>query len=245
MKLSIIVTTWGVEPWVDACRESIRAAMARTQTEVEVVEVCNGNGVAAARNEGLARTTGDYVWFVDGDDVIHPAAIERIVAAIAACPGVDIVHFKLQSGTDFTEAAVAPVRYDLTEKGVLAAAYRLHARWLLGSSAVYRRGLVTDMRFENLVKAEDSLWGRRAFYAARSLVWLPEALYGYRQRPSGANQMRDRRHYDDARRAGWLMLIEGLKVPGIRGRVIFDWLRYRLRELPKWMQQDSDAETRR
>ena len=237
MKLSIIVTTWGVEPWVKACLDSVRRA-AEGQ-DVEVLEICNGSGAAAARNEGLAKATGDYVWFVDGDDVIRTDAVVRIADTVKAHPGVDVIHFKIAClGDDerlpSADGEVAETAFDLRRRGGLTAAYRRHARWLLGSSAVYRRGLVKDMRFEPLAKGEDSLWGRRAFYAATSLVYLDTALYGYRRRPEGADQTRDRRHYEDALRAGWLMLREGLEVPGIRCRVIFDWLRYRFRELPKW-----------
>ena len=237
MKLSIIVTTWGVEPWVGGCLDSVRRA-AEGQ-DVEVLEICNGTGAAAARNEGLAKATGDYVWFVDGDDFVSPDAIVRIAAAVKAHPGVDIVHFRLADVGDGRSlppsgSQVVGAFFDLRRRAGLTEAYRHHARWLLGSSAVYRRELVKDMRFEPLVKGEDSLWGRRAFYAAASLVYLDTELYGYRRRPTGADQTRDRRHYDDARRAGWEMMVEGLKVPGIRFRVFLDWLRLRFRELPKW-----------
>lgn len=239
MKLSIIVTTWGVEPWADACLDSVRRAAAGQ--DVEILTVSNGAGVAAARNEGLARATGDYVWFVDGDDVIREDAVRKIAAALRAAPDADIVRFYLRpfavDGTPWDAAAdeTAEIeRYDLSARGVRAEAYRKHARWLLASNAAYRRSFVEGMRFEDLVKGEDSLWGRRAFYAARSLVAIPAALYGYRRRPSGADQTRDAWHLADARRAGWLMLVEGLRVPDIRGRVVFDWLRYRFRELPKW-----------
>lgn len=245
MKLSIVVTTWGVERWADACLESVRRAA--EGFDVEVLVISNGSGVAAARNEGLEKATGDYVWFVDGDDVIRGDSVRRIAEAICTMPEVDIVRFDLRpfaEGKSFGEGdssvAMEDVeRYDLERRDELSAAYRKYARWLLASSAVYRRGLVKDMRFEDFVKGEDSLWGRRAFYAARSLVAIPAALYGYRRRSSGADQTRDARHYEDARRVGWLMLVEGLRVPGIRCRVIFDWLRYRFRELPKWYNTDE------
>ncbi len=40
-------------------------------------------GIAAARNRGLAAATGDYIVFVDGDDLLRPgslAALDRIIA---------------------------------------------------------------------------------------------------------------------------------------------------------------------
>lgn len=85
MKISVIVTTWGCEPWTAACRTSVRAARERVEsrggrarTEVEVIEVCDGSGVWNARNEGLRRATGDWLAFVDGDDEIDAAWLEVI-----------------------------------------------------------------------------------------------------------------------------------------------------------------------
>lgn len=239
MRLSIVVTTWGVEAWADECLESIRRAA--DGHDVEILAVSNGQGVSAARNEGLQKATGEYIWFVDGDDVVRADSVVRILDAIQATPGVDIVSFYRKpfaaEGTfeDTSSSETEDVeRYNLADRRARAVAYRKYALWLIATSAAYRRSFVAGQRFENFVKGEDSLWGRRAFYAARSLVAIPAALYGYRRRSSGADQTHDARHYDDARRVGWLMLIEGLKVPGIRSRVVFDWLRYRFWELPKW-----------
>jgi len=36
-------------------------------------------GVSAARNKGLETATGDYIFFLDGDDYLHPQAIEILV----------------------------------------------------------------------------------------------------------------------------------------------------------------------
>lgn len=240
MMLSVIVTTWGVEPWAKACLASVRQAA--VGQDVEILEISNGAGVSTARNEGLLKASGDYVWFVDGDDLIRADAIRRIREAIRTTPGVDIVRFDLMpfaadgrfETVCVSDETAAIERYDLRSRSVRAVAYRKYARWLLASNAAYRRGLVERMRFDDFVKGEDSLWGRRAFYAARSLASIPAALYGYRRRSTGADQTRDARHYADARHVGWLMLVEGLRVPGIRCRVISDWLRYRFRELPKW-----------
>jgi CDP-glycerol glycerophosphotransferase len=49
-------------------------------------------GPGAARNAGLERATGDYVWFVDGDDRIAPGALAQIEAEVAgSAPDVLVV----------------------------------------------------------------------------------------------------------------------------------------------------------
>jgi glycosyltransferase involved in cell wall biosynthesis len=49
-------------------------------------------GVAAARNFGAAHARGDYLAFVDADDLWAPRKIERQMAAMAQSPDVGLVY---------------------------------------------------------------------------------------------------------------------------------------------------------
>jgi GT2 family glycosyltransferase len=57
---------------------------------VEVVRTAGGGGPAAARNAGVARTSGDIVVFVDADVEVHPDALRRLREALER-GGVDAV----------------------------------------------------------------------------------------------------------------------------------------------------------
>jgi GT2 family glycosyltransferase len=69
------------------------AALARSSEPhaVEVVAAPRGSGPAAARNAGVARTSGEIVVFVDADVEVHPDALRRLREAFAREPGVDAV----------------------------------------------------------------------------------------------------------------------------------------------------------
>ena len=54
--------------------------------EVEVVAGPAGDGPAAARNRGVARTAGEIVVFVDADVEVHPDALRRLREAFDARP---------------------------------------------------------------------------------------------------------------------------------------------------------------
>ena len=59
--------------------------------EVMVVRDAGLGGPAAARNAGVARTSGEIVVFVDADVEVHPDALRRLRAALDADPGLDAV----------------------------------------------------------------------------------------------------------------------------------------------------------
>jgi glycosyltransferase involved in cell wall biosynthesis len=53
-------------------------------------------GVAGARNRGLAAATGEFVAFLDQDDLWPPDRLELTVAAFAGRPDVDIVTGRVE-----------------------------------------------------------------------------------------------------------------------------------------------------
>lgn len=104
--LSVVVPFHSVERFIDACLESLRR---QTLTDLEVVLVDDGSrdgtrdrvervcaadsrfrvvsqenqGPGPARNNGIAHANGEYLAFVDGDDVVHLDAYRQLVGALA------------------------------------------------------------------------------------------------------------------------------------------------------------------
>ena len=113
--VSIIVPVYNVERYVDECLASIRA-QTYVNLEILLVEDCStdgslkalaphledprvrlirherNGGLSAARNTGIEAATGDYVMFVDSDDLVDVT----LVAACVACAqrtGTEVVTY--------------------------------------------------------------------------------------------------------------------------------------------------------
>lgn len=99
IKISIIIPMYNVEKYIAKCVQSI---LAQKYSNYEIIVVDDGSkdnsntivksfnsplikiiekengGLSSARNEGVKYATGDYIWFVDGDDYIEDNALDRI-----------------------------------------------------------------------------------------------------------------------------------------------------------------------
>ena len=101
MKLSVIVTVYNLENYIERCLKSIQN---QTYKNFECIVVDDGStdhsisilsgfaqdsrftviqkenqGVSATRNVGIQRAEGEYILFVDGDDYLDASMLENIV----------------------------------------------------------------------------------------------------------------------------------------------------------------------
>src|SRR3954449_5241960 len=106
-RVSVVVPIYNVEPYLGDCLDSLAA---QTFRDLEIVMVDDGStdrsgeiardygardprfrlverpngGLSAARNTGIDAARGEFLAFVDSDDVVAPTAYERLVAALDA-----------------------------------------------------------------------------------------------------------------------------------------------------------------
>ena len=66
-------------------------SLANRSPRIRVHAMAENRGRSHARNEGLARANGDYVLFLDDDDLLDPGMIESSLLCFSTAPDSDVV----------------------------------------------------------------------------------------------------------------------------------------------------------
>ncbi|MFH9067810.1 bifunctional glycosyltransferase/CDP-glycerol:glycerophosphate glycerophosphotransferase [Streptomyces alboflavus] len=104
----------------DACA-AIAAEYAQRDPRVQLVRLTRRQGTGPARDAGAARATGDWLLFLDGDDVLLPGALAAIDREITrseeggaeGAGGLDVLLFG-HDRTDWWETVRRPAGEDVT-----------------------------------------------------------------------------------------------------------------------------------
>lgn len=203
--VSVIIPTYNRRQLL---AEALDSARAQTHTNLEIIVVDDGStddtgdyvrGLESgriiyvpqehrgypgtARNVGLKMATGEYVAFLDSDDVWLPAKIETQLQILEADDSLDFV------ATDFLESPSRrrKTALGLTEPKLLVFEDLLHACPIFNSSVVIRTSVVREvgLQDEGLRTCQDyEYWLRVLRRRDRSGVILPQALTVYRRHAS-------------------------------------------------------------
>ena len=146
------------------------------------------SGVSAARNAALKAATGEYIGFVDSDDVAAPEMFDRLYG-VAVRHGADIVTSGYRSFNDtgkssMTKPPFAPDKpIGKEEIKRLAAGMHSGGSFLFIWRSIFSRRLIEDngILFDtDLVIGEDTLFCMECYLNAQKAVSISEAFYGYR-----------------------------------------------------------------
>jgi len=86
----IVVDDCGTDRSMEICRRYIDGYSGHV--EWKVVTLPHNSGVSAARNAGTEVAHGEYVMYVDSDDMLAPGAVSRLAAEAMKHPGVDLIQ---------------------------------------------------------------------------------------------------------------------------------------------------------
>lgn len=180
MKLSIIIPAYNAEPYLT---ELLARLVPQLYDDTEVIVVDDGSikpvnhkevtvirqkngGVSVARNTGLNYAKGDYIAFIDADDMVTPDYIEK-------------VYEKIEEGFDYCYISWEAFGH-WKEKVIINSVDDKFPTWnLCVWNRIYKRELIGDIRFNpKKLIAEDAEFirdiekGKKAF--------ISKIIYQYR-----------------------------------------------------------------
>jgi len=203
--VSIIIPVYNVTAYIESCIESICQQTFR-QFEVILVDDCGSDdsiakaknvlehdgisyillrhshnrGLSAARNTGLEKARGEYVLFVDSDDMLTPRSLELLVSqADKTCSDMTYGNFE-------TYGEYERVHCQTNTPYVMAWNKLCRRSFLISNHIQFVEGLLH----------EDCPWSFEVECKAHLISWVPEITYRYLIRQSGLQNAGEfGRHY--------------------------------------------------
>ena len=207
---SIIIPVYNVAPYLRECLDSV---LAQTFTDWEAICVDDGStdgsgdvldeyaakdkrfrvihqknaGVGAARNKGLDIANGNWILFLDSDDVWQHNLLSTVVSMTKAYPGERLYCFNLDYFKDVfssSQGCSAGDDYTVIDISKNISMDRLFSFFICYA---YRRDLFDGIRFPGYIRGEDQwLIDKILLERVNVVVSTDSKLYGYRCRPGSA-----------------------------------------------------------
>jgi len=221
--ISIVVPIYNVQQYLSKCIESIFAQsfrdietilvddgstdecpqicddFARRDCRIRVIHKKNG-GLSDARNAGMKVAHGEWTYFLDSDDWIHPEALQTLFG-FAKKNDCDVVQGGLYYAYEDHLLYRQPSKKEL-KQSVLANDDAM--RSLITNDRVknfawgklYKTDLIRDIEFPVGKYFEDSFWQHLVIHRVKKYGIVDTPLYYYRQRENGISGNFSERNLD-------------------------------------------------
>lgn len=214
MKLSIIIPVYKVEKYLEKCLNScINQNVAKEDYEIIAIDdgspdscysilerykknYCNltiirqkNQGLSMARNNGLEKASGEYVWFVDSDDYITENCLRDIFNYLILY-NPDLMHLNYQivneNQTIITKVENPQNKYNRFFSGkenLISKTFPIPAQM-----AIYKKAFLlnNNLRFFPNILHEDLEFKPRAIYLSNKVVYYQPIVYNFLKNRNGS-----------------------------------------------------------
>ncbi|WP_447951892.1 glycosyltransferase family 2 protein [Chryseobacterium koreense] len=205
MKFSIIIPVYNVEPYLEECLESI---LAQTYQDYEVLlindgstdasgEICDryaekdsritvlhqpNRGVSAARNIGLGHAEGEWICFIDSDDVIEANYLNAFAENIS--DDCDMVIQGIKRIGKMNDILCSFPSLEKMSRRAFFDHYSIWPHYFSPCNKIYRRTIIMDhnLRYKGTMSfGEDTLFNLDyAIQTKQMFTLIPNIHYLYR-----------------------------------------------------------------
>ena len=213
-KVSIIVPVYNAERYLARCIDSVQRqsyhdwelllvddgsldqsreiCMEYSLADPRIQLFCNQHGgTARARNTALDHASGDYIAFLDADDVYHPQYLKIMVTA-AEESGSMISLCKTVQGTDETTFLASNVQSDIRLLQQRDAYVRMYCGdWfelIVPYTKLYARSIFSDLRFPDGRFFEDAATIHQTILRCDQIADTNTVLYFYNVTPNSSSK---------------------------------------------------------
>lgn len=174
----------------DSCPQ-ICDELANSDDRIKVIHKQNG-GVSSARNAGLKAATGDYISFLDPDDIIPIKYYEVLISNIDDC---DCSLCKYKEFSDDYEINI-PAEYNVSfltkEEAIFNGLSRQPEIFYVVWNKLIKADVVQELTFdENMKNGEDSVFAFQIINKCNKVAIIDLPMYGYYIREDGAVKQMD------------------------------------------------------
>lgn len=144
----------------------------------------NNQGVSVARNFGLKKAKGEYIMFVDSDDILSESAIDKLYFA-AKDNASDFTYGAVKKFNSSREWTIdAHRRHNVFSPGVKNINTNPEILYFIGvAGKLISRDILKDIYFPVGMKfSEDTVLMFQSFIRAKKIFTIPEVVYYYRER---------------------------------------------------------------
>ncbi|WP_162899548.1 glycosyltransferase family 2 protein [Salinibacter ruber] len=217
--VSVIIPCYNCEQYLEKTLQSVES---QTYPNVELVLVDDGStdgtrsiietregdavchygpnrGASAARTTGTEMSSGDYIQYLDADDLLTPEALEKRIAALESELG-DVAYSAYQrlveDGSGFSPGNT--VEKTLEEVHPDPEIATLGAFWLPPAALTYSRDIVETIGEWNdsLPVIQDARFLQDAAFHGAQFVKVPEVLAEYRDHEDGSLSTQDQNAFN-------------------------------------------------
>ena len=214
-KISVIVPVYNVEKYLHECVDSV---LAQTFTDFELILINDGSqdnsgticdeyakkdnriiiihqenqGQAAARNNAIAIANGEWIHFVDSDDLIHPQMLEILYSAVDE--NTQISMCGLYKGTILPDEFCSHKsdynfkKCPVTEKELISMYNDFYQYWVVWAKLI-KKEIVEKYLFTPGRINEDTAAVFRWINETGFVSITDEPLYFYRHNPTSTMQV--------------------------------------------------------
>ena len=202
--ISVIVPVYNVEDYLEECLESIQQ---QTYTDIEVILVNDGStdgskeicerycakdnrfklinqenqGLSEARNVGVRESIGEYIYFVDSDDVIKVDILETLFSFMK--DDVDIVGCNHSTKKEDLIQHTSPnIIFQGNSSEAISSCLNYRGVTYFAWDKLYRRNLVEPVPFLKGLIYEDFYTGMVTLKYIRKIIVIDTIGYYYRIR---------------------------------------------------------------